>query len=65
MTLSKRSIVTLLDLVEIKLGCLETYDREDERELSVLEACREELTALRKDGSARAKITPLTKMKVA
>ena len=53
MSLSKRSIVILLDLVEIKLGCLETYDREDERELEILEACREELMALRADTAKR------------
>ena len=65
MSLSKRSIVTLLDLVEIKLGCLETYDPEDERELAALEACRDELTALRKGGSATARVTPLSKRRVA
>lgn len=65
MSLSKRSIVTLLDLVEIKLGCLETYDREDERELSLLESCRDELTALRQGGGATAQSAPSTRMKVA
>ena len=40
MTLSKQSIETLLDLVEIKLGCMEVYDREDARELDLLEGCR-------------------------
>lgn len=65
MSLSKRSIVTLLDLVEIKLGCLETYDREDERELSFLESCRDELTALRQGGATTAQSTPPTRMKVA
>lgn len=43
MPLSKRSIEMLLDLVEIKLGCLEVYDREDERERAIMESCREEL----------------------
>ena len=38
MSLSKQSIETLLDLVEIKLGCMEVYDREDARELNALEA---------------------------
>lgn len=46
MTLSKRSIETLLDLVEIKLSCIEVFDREDQRELQSLEAARRELTAL-------------------
>ena len=44
MPLSKRSIEMLLDLVEIKLGCLEVCDREDEREHSILERCLKELT---------------------
>ncbi len=44
MSLSKRSIEMLLDLVEIKLGCLVVYDREDERERAILESCLEELT---------------------
>ena len=43
MPLSKRSIEMLLDLVEIKLGCLEVIDREDECEHTVLERCRKEL----------------------
>lgn len=44
MPLSKRSIEMLLDLVEIKLGCLEVYDREDERERTIMERCLKELT---------------------
>ena len=43
MALSRRSIATLLDLVEIKLSCIEVVDREDHRELKALRACREEL----------------------
>ena len=46
MTLSKRTLETLIDLVEIKLSCVEIYDREDARELSALEQCRGELLAL-------------------
>ena len=54
MTLSKRTLETLIDLVEIKLSCVEIYDREDARELSALEQCRGELLALagRPDPSA-------------
>ena len=54
MALSKRSIETLLDLVEIKLSCLCVTDREDAREQATLEACRRELSALggMKNGSA-------------
>lgn len=46
MTLSKRSLATLLDLVEIKLSCVEVWDQEDAREKSSLEHARSELTAL-------------------
>jgi len=43
MTLTRKSIETLLDLVENKLGCMEVHDREDARELAVLEKARREL----------------------
>ena len=33
MSLSKRSLTTLLDLVEIKLSCIEVMDREDAKEI--------------------------------
>lgn len=46
MALSRRVVETLLDLVEIKLSCMEVHDREDSREASCLEACRRELQAL-------------------
>ena len=46
-SLSQRSIETLLDLVEIKLSCLEVYDREDAREKSCLENVRRELSAMK------------------
>lgn len=46
MSLSKRSIETLLDLVEIKLSCIEVFDREDQRELHSLEAAKRELAAM-------------------
>jgi hypothetical protein len=45
--LSQRSIETLLDLVEIKLSCLEVYDREDAREKSYLENARRELATMK------------------
>ena len=45
-SLSQRSIETLLDLVEIKLSCIEVYDREDAREKSCLENARKELGAM-------------------
>ena len=46
MSLSKPVIETLVDLVEIKLSCIEVYDREDSRELDSLELCRRELQTL-------------------
>lgn len=45
MSLSKRSVETLLDLVEIKLSCLQVVDRDDARELAALETARSELQA--------------------
>ena len=46
MSLSKRVVETLIDLVEIKLSCVEVYDREDKREIAGLERCRQELQSL-------------------
>ena len=46
MNLSRKSIETLLDLVEIKLSCFQVHDQEDSRELTVLERCRNELMAI-------------------
>jgi hypothetical protein len=36
----------LLDLVEIKISYMDVADREDARDLMVLERCREELRSL-------------------
>jgi hypothetical protein len=44
-SLSRRSAQTLMDLVENKLSCLMVYDREDARELAILEQARRELAA--------------------
>ena len=52
MALSKRTIDTLTDLIEIKLSCMQVYDREDARELAVLEQCRRELHRLANDPAA-------------
>src|ERR1700685_2653983 len=46
MNLSKRSVEMLLDLVEIKLSYMDISDREDARDLQVLERCKEELSSL-------------------
>ena len=41
---SRESLETLLDLVEIRLGHVEVYDREDARELKQLKQTRVQLT---------------------
>jgi|COG998Drversion2_1049125.scaffolds.fasta_scaffold235675_2 hypothetical protein len=46
MTITLRTLETLIDLVEIKLSCLEVYDRDDARELANLENCLNELKLL-------------------
>lgn len=51
LVLSRPTVETLIDLVEIKLGCIEIYDRDDARELKALEACRDELMVLRASGA--------------
>jgi hypothetical protein len=46
MSLSKSTIAMLLDLVEIKISYMDIADREDARDLQILERCRTELKAL-------------------
>ena len=46
MELSKKSIEALLDLVEIKLSCIQVLDREDAREVKMLQDARNELFGL-------------------
>ena len=45
--LSQPTIEALLDLVDIKLSCLEVYDREDAREKACLENARKELNSMK------------------
>jgi hypothetical protein len=45
---SPRSIETLIDLVEIKLSCLDVMDREDREELKVLQRSLAELQEYRR-----------------
>ena len=59
-SLSQRSIETLLDLVEIKLSCIEVYDREDAREKSYLENARRELSAMR--GRRLTAVSPMARV---
>ena len=54
MSLSKSAVETLIDLVEIKLSCMEIYDREDSKEIAGLEQCKSELQALSQGGKASA-----------
>ncbi len=46
MLLSKKSVETLIDLVEIKLSCIEVFDSHDTRTFKHLEQCRLELYEL-------------------
>lgn len=46
MELSRKSIEALLDLVEIKLSCIEISDREDAREVKILQRAKQELCGL-------------------
>jgi hypothetical protein len=57
MSLSKRTIEMLLDLVEIKLSYMDISDREDARDLQVLERCREELNAVERGDDNVASFT--------
>jgi hypothetical protein len=43
---TKRSVEILIDLVEIKLSCLQVFNRDDAKELAALEQARRELVAL-------------------
>ncbi len=64
MSLSKRSLITLLDLVEIKLSCIEVMDREDAREVASLEGAKRELTMIMQQASQtrrNADIVPFAK----
>ncbi len=56
MSLSKRSVEMLLDLVEIKISFMDVSDREDARDLQVLERAREELRSL--TGGAQHSVVP-------
>ena len=51
MSLSKRSVEMLLDLVEIKISYMDVADREDAHDLVVLERAREELRAITGGGA--------------
>ena len=46
MALSTKSVEDLIDLVEIKLSCIEIFDNQDARTVKSLEQCRRELYEL-------------------
>jgi hypothetical protein len=52
MSLSRRTIEILLDLVEIKISYMDVADREDARDLQALERCRAELRSLDRGDAA-------------
>ena len=56
MGLSKRTVETLVDLVEIKLSCMEVYDRGDAQEITNLERCLGELHAMLGGASCEASV---------
>lgn len=60
MAISKRTLETLIDLVEIKLSCMEVHDREDSREIANLERCRGELKKMINDTAKNGVVMALT-----
>jgi hypothetical protein len=56
MMLTPRSIETLIDLVEIKLSCLEIMDRDDRREMKVLKQSLAELQAFQRTTRSRGDV---------
>ena len=64
MALTGRSLEALMDLVEIKLGCVEILDREDAREVKAPGRCHSELQALRGKGGS-TKVIEMPRERVA
>jgi hypothetical protein len=46
MSLSKKCVESLLDLVDNKLTSIQVFDRDDAREVMILETCKRELQGL-------------------
>ena len=60
MPLTRRSVEALLDLVEIKLSCMQVMDREDAREVAILEQARRELVSIsQRPAATAAEVVPL------
>lgn len=56
--LTRKSLELLIDLVEIKLGSMEVFDRDDQKIVRDLEACRKELTAMSRPRPAPVAAAP-------
>lgn len=59
MHFTHQSLITLIDLVENKLSCMEVWDRDDRREAQLLKSCLEELQAARSEGGSVAFTNPV------
>lgn len=59
MELSKKSAEALLDLIEIKLSCIQVLDRDDAREVKTLQTARSELCCLL-GIEAKGEVVPMT-----
>lgn len=59
MGLSTQSRDMLIDLVEIKISCMDVWDREDRRELAVLQRCLKELQSLEAGGTDGAVVVDM------
>ena len=57
-SLSPRALEALIDLVEIKLSCLDVFDRADRKEQIILKQSLAELEACRKAGGKRRVSAP-------
>jgi len=58
MGLSPQCRDTLIDLVEIKLSCMDVWDREDKREQAILQRCLDELRTLGTGDAAMSGMMP-------
>ncbi len=59
MALSANSIETLIDLVEIKLSCMNVCDRDDAREQATLERCLRELVSIQNESKGAGRTRAL------
>jgi DNA replicative helicase MCM subunit Mcm2 (Cdc46/Mcm family) len=65
MPLTRRSVEALIDLVEIKLSCMQVMDRDDAREVAILEQARRELVGLsQRPPASAAEVVPLAARRV-